>query len=190
MRWRWRSRPRAGWCCVSALVSRSIRRATSCGSSPGLSSPTALPAARRGPARQLLEGAIAQAQLTEVGDGVLDVGEIRAGGAASPADQRHRRSKRQLARELAMPAIGEIDQRRHGAAIVEMNRPNGLPIDAIIVDLAVDQIAPDCVVALGRQAMGEATARASRQQAEDEAGLLRRAAIMLRVDAEGAMPTV
>src|SRR5216683_1686141 len=190
MRWRWRSRPRAGSCCVSGLASRSSRRATSCASSPGPFSPTARPAARQGPARQLFEGAIAQAQLTEVGDGILDVGEIRAGGTASPADQRHRRSERQLACELAMLAIGEIDQRRHRAAIVEMNRPNGLLVDTIIVDLAADQIAPYRVVALDRQAMGEATAGAARQQAEDEAGLLRRAAIMLRVDAEGAMPTV
>src|SRR5580693_123528 len=190
MRWRWRSRPRAGSCCVSGLASRSSRRATSCVSSPGPSSPTALPAASRGSALQFLEGAIAQAQLAEVGDGVLDVGEIRARGAASPADQRHRCSKRELACELAMPAIGEIDQRWHRAAIVEMNRPDRLLIDAVIVDLAVDQIAPYGVVAPGRQAMREAAARAARQQAEDEARLLRRPAIMLRVDAEGPMPTV
>src|SRR6266702_3383116 len=125
-----------------------------------------------------------------MGCGVLDVGEISTGGAASPADQRHRRGQRQLARELAMPTVGEIDQRRHRAAIVEMNRPDGFPVDAVIVDLAVDQITPHRIVPLSRQAMGEAAAGAARQQAEDETGLLRRAAIMLRVDAEGPMPTV
>jgi len=133
---------------------------------------------------------IAQAQLVEMGCGVLDVGEIRTGGAASPADQRHRRGQRQLARELTMPAVGEIDQRRHRAAIIEMDRPNGFPVDAVIVDLAVDQITPHRVILLGRQSMGEAAARAARQQAEDEARLLRRAAIVLRIDAEGPMPTV
>src|SRR5260370_19374728 len=138
MRWRWRSPLRAGSCCVSGWASRSSRRATSYASSPGPSSPTARPAARRGQARQLLEGAIAQAQLAEMGCGVLHVGEIRTGGAASPADQRHRRGQRQLARELAMPPAGEIDQRRHRAAIVEMNLPDGLPGDAVIVDLAVE----------------------------------------------------
>jgi hypothetical protein len=74
-----------------------------------------------------------------VRDGILDVGEIRAGGAASASHQRHRSGKRQLARELAVPAIGKIDQRPHSAAIVEMDRPDGLPVDAIIVDLAADQ---------------------------------------------------
>jgi len=35
-----------------------------------------------------------------------------------------------------VPAIGEIDQRRHGAAVVEMDRPDRLLVDAVIVDLA------------------------------------------------------
>ena len=38
--------------------------------------------------------------------------------------------------------------------------------------------------------MCQAAAGAARQQAEDQAGLLRRAAIMFRVDAEGAVPAV
>src|SRR3981189_2027948 len=71
-----------------------------------------------------------------------------------------------------------------------MDRPDRLLVDAVIVDLATDQIAPHRLVAFGRQAVGEAAAGAARQQAEDEAGLLRRPAIMLRVDAEGTMPAL
>ena len=51
------------------------------------SSPTARRGARRGAARQLFEGTIAQAQLGEMGDGVLDIGEIGACDAASAAHQ-------------------------------------------------------------------------------------------------------
>src|SRR6266851_5413694 len=190
MRWPWHMRPRAGSCCASGLASRSSRRATSCASSPGRFSPTARRVARRSEARQLLERAIAQAQLAEMGDRVLDIGKVGARGAAAAADQRHRPGKRLLARELAVPAIDQIDQRLDRAAIVEMDRPDRLLVDAVIVDLAMDQIAAHRVVALSRQAMGEAAARAARQQAENQAGLLGRAAIMLGVDAEGAMPAV
>src|SRR5476649_1287501 len=71
-----------------------------------------------------------------------------------------------------------------------MDRPHLFFVDTVIVDLARPEIAADRVVLLERQAMGEAAARAARQQAEDQAGLLGRAAIMFGGDAEGAMPAV
>src|SRR6266850_6356756 len=123
MRWPWRTRPRAGSCCATGSASRSSRRATNCASSPGRFSPTTRCIARRSQPRQLLERAIAQAQLDEMGDRVLDIGKVAAGGAAAAADQRHCPGKRLLACELAVLAIGEIDQRLDRAAIVEMDRP-------------------------------------------------------------------
>ena len=94
-----------------------------------------------------------------MGHRVLDVGEIAARGAASVADQRHGLGERQLARELAVRAVGEIDQRRHGAAIVEMDRPDRLLVDAVIVDLAMDQVAAHRVVLLGAAGDGRARGR-------------------------------
>src|SRR5438034_11532358 len=137
MRWPWRTRPRVGSCCATASASRSSRRATNCASSPGRFSPTARRVARRSQPRQLLERAIPQAELAEVGDRVPDIGKVAAGGAAAAADQRHRPGKWLLAGELAVLAIGEIDQRLDRAAIVEMDRPDRLGVDAVIVDLAM-----------------------------------------------------
>jgi len=85
---------------------------------------------------------------------------------------------RQLAGELSVLAVGEIDQRLGHAPVVQVDRPDLFLVDAVIVDLARPQVAAHGVVANARQAMGQAAAGAARQEAQDQAGLLRRAAIM------------
>ena len=47
-----------------------------------------------------------------------------------------RLGERQLAGELAVRPVGEIDQRRHDAPVGEMDRPDLLDIDAVVLDLA------------------------------------------------------
>src|SRR3954468_202635 len=138
-----------------------------------------------GSSRQLLEAPVAQAEFGEMGERVAQVLDVGAGRALALAHQLERPGERQLAGELPVGAIGEIDQRRHGAAIGEMDRPDLLDIDAVILYFAPPQIAPDRVVVLVRQPGGEAATRAARQQAEDQAGFARRAAVMLGIDAEG-----
>ena len=119
---------------------------------------------------------------------IVDVG---AGGARALAHQRQRPWRAAACRRTGdargrrdRPAPARCGRRRDGSA------GRLLDVDAVILDLARPQIAAHRVVVLGRQAMGEAAAGAARQQAEDQAGLLRRAAIMLGVDAEGAVEAV
>src|SRR5260370_5484712 len=132
-------RPKAGSCGAIGWASRSSRRATSCASLAGRSSPTVRRGARRGPARQLVQRSIAQAHLVEMGDRVLDIDKVGAGGAAAAADQRQSLGKRQLACELPVLPIGEIDPGVDRPAILEMDRPDRLLLDAVVVDLAMDQ---------------------------------------------------
>lgn len=125
-----------------------------------------------------------------MGDRIQHVVEIGPGGAASTAYQGSCGGKRQLAGKLSVLAIGEIDQRRHCPPVVEMDRPDRLLVNAVIVDLAINQIAAHLVVGRSRQAMGETAAGAARQQAQDQPRSFRRAAIMLGIDAEGAVPAL
>src|SRR5947209_17260648 len=140
-----------------------------------------------GSSRQLLEAPVPQAKLGEMGERVAQVLDVGAGRALTLAHQLERPGERQLAGELPVGAIGEIDQGRHGAAIGELDRPDLLDIDAVILYFAPPQIAAHRAVVLVRQPVGQTPAGAARQQAEDQAGFARRAAIMLGVDAEGAM---
>ena len=114
-------------------------------------------------ARQLFEAVVAQAELARDG---------RACCAHSRCWCRSRRvpwrtsfsalASGSLPANWRCAAVGEIDQRRHGAAVGEMDRPDRLlDIDAVILDLARSKIAAHRVVVLGRQAMGEAAARAA-----------------------------
>ncbi len=88
-----------------------------------------------------------------MGDRIQHIVEVGPGGAASTAHQGSCLSKRQLAGKLPVLAIGEIDQRRYRPPVVEMDRPYRLLVDAVIVDLAMDQVAPHLVVGRRRKAM-------------------------------------
>ena len=123
-------------------------------------------------------------------DRVPEVGEIRSGGAPASAHQGGGSGWRQLAGKLPVLPVGEIDQRLDRAAILQVDRPNLFPVDAVVVDLALAQIAADRVVAVARQPVGEPATGAAGQQPQDQAGLLRCAAIVFGLDAEGAMPAM
>jgi hypothetical protein len=123
-----------------------------------------------------------------MGDRVQHIVEVAAGGAMTLADQPQRLILRQLAGELPVGAVGEVDQCRHRPAVVEPEGPHRFHIHTVMVDLAMDQVAPYLVVGGVGQPVRQASAGAARQQAEDQARLRGRAAIVFRVDAEGPVP--
>src|SRR5262249_53518503 len=111
---RWRTRPKAGSCCVIVSASRSSRRVRSCAFSPGRSSLTAAraaslagprasrpahflvaakkmrawrPAVRQETLGQFLQRLVAQAELAQMSHGVLQIVEVAAGRATAAAQQ-------------------------------------------------------------------------------------------------------
>ena len=74
------------------------------------------------PPRQFFEGGVAQPEFAQMGDRVAQIVDVGAGGAAAAAHQGHGLRDRQLAGELPVLAVGEIDQRLDHATVVQMDR--------------------------------------------------------------------
>src|SRR5579883_2611682 len=135
-----------------------------------------------------MHGAVLDAKLIKMPNGVDEVFGAGAALAMSLTDQAHRLLDRELARILRMIAYRHMGVGEDAASVVKLHRQLPLVID-VGGHLSLVEIGEDLDPMRRIDAEGDAAAGAAALQAEHEARPLGRPAIAARIDAKGAMIT-
>src|SRR5262245_5427091 len=150
--------------------------------------PVGMPRARRVRAddgEQSLQIGLADAELGKVAQGADQIVEVDAGQATGTPDQLRLSGQAQAARVAWVRTLHNIGECHDlaSAAAKQIDRHLHLAVDAAYL-FALAQVTDDGGIVYGPDPIGEALAGAAAVETQDQAGPLRRAAVMHGIDAK------